>query len=315
MSALHALVIAIAAVTLFLYGLQSFSREIQTLSDGPLRRTLALATKNRFTAALTGMVATAVLQSSSAVSSLAVALSDAGLLGLRAVLGVLIGSNVGTASTAFLVSFKIHGLGAYFIVLGSILSLLPLRARVIGKTLFYFGFILFALDLIGGAMEPFYQEPHVLEWLRWAERPYVGILLGVLFTALFQSSSVVTGMAVILADAGALQLTGAVAVVLGANIGTTSTALIASLAMKPLARAAAQANMIFNTIGVLLAYPFIRQLTELSWDLGESSTGLAVAFSHLTFNLGMAAFALLTMPWLKNHLLNRLAGAPEGLDD
>lgn len=292
MSALDSIVLAVASVTLFLYGLQSFSREIQQLSDGPLRKSLTLATKNRFVGALTGAITTAVLQSSSAVTALAVALTNSSLLNLQSVLPVLIGANIGTASTAFLVSWKAHGLGAYFLLLGSVLSLLPIKGRVLGKTIFYFGFILFALDQINGALRPFFAQPFVVELLSQADQPFVGILAGLVLTALLQSSSVLTGIAVILADQGLLTLPGAVAVVLGANIGTTTTALVASLGMNAIAKTAAFANLFFNIVGVIVAFFLIAPLANLSSGLGNGATGISVAYAHLIFNTGTAVVFL-----------------------
>jgi len=311
MTALDSIVFAVASITLFLYGLQSFSREVQQLSDGPLRKALAYATRNRFVGAITGAATTAVLQSSSAVSALAVALTNSKLLTLRSVMPVLIGANVGTASTAFLVSWKVHGLGAYFLLLGSILSLLPLKVRVMGKSIFYFGFILFALDQINGALRPFFHEPFVVEWLSHADWPIVGISAGLILTALLQSSSVLTGITVILADQGLLTLPGAVAVVLGANIGTTTTALVASLGMEPVAKTAAIANLAFNIVGVILAYFFIPLLSSFSSQLGDGSIGMSVAYAHLIFNTGVAA-AFLALLTPTHDLLVRLSRSPIG---
>lgn len=311
MSVLDSIVLAVASVTLFLYGLQSFSREIQQLSDGPLKKSLTFATRNRFIGALTGAVTTALLQSSSAVTALAVALTNSSLLNLRAVLPVLIGANVGTASTAFLVAWKAHGLGAYFLLLGSILSLLPMKVRVLGKSIFYFGFILFALDQINGALRPFFAQPLVVEWLSRADEPLIGIAAGIVLTALLQSSSVLTGIAVILADQGLLTLPGAVAVVLGANIGTTTTALVASLGMNDVAKTAAFANLFFNAVGVIVAFFLITPLANLSAGLGSGATGSSVAYTHLIFNSGTAVvfLAFLTPTY---HLLLRISNSTLG---
>lgn len=309
MNLLDSLVLATASVTLFLYGLQSFSKELQSLSEGPLKKVLAFATRNRVIGAFTGAATTAVLQSSSAVSALAVALTNSGLLSLRAVLPVLIGANVGTASTAFLVSWKVQGVGTYFLLLGSILSLLPLKIRVIGKTVFYFGFILFALDLIGGALKPFYGEPWVKEWLEQADWALVGILAGLVLTAVLQSSSVLTGIVVLLAGQELISLSGAIAVVLGANIGTTATALIASIGMGRTARAAALANLVVNVIGVSLAYFLISPMARFSLTLGGGTLGVAVAWAHLLFNIGVVIlFLLLLTPTY--HLITLITGLP-----
>lgn len=309
MSLLNTIVFIIASVTLFLFGLQSFSKEVQHLSDGPLKKGLSFATKNRFVAALSGAFSTMLLQSSSAVSALAVTLTHTGLIHLKAVMAILIGANIGTASTAFIVSFKIQGVGAYFLVLGSLMSLLPIKQRVLGKTIFYFGFIFFALDQIGNALTPLYEEPFVLEWLQHSDFLPLGILAGTLLTALLQSSSVVTGLAVILAQQGLLSMPGAVAVVLGANIGTTSTALFASVSLGKTAKAAAYANFLYNGIGVVLVYPLIPTLTNISFTIANARPGLTVAFSHLIFNSLVAVlFLTLLTPlhrWLEEKILKQ----------
>ncbi len=307
MNALDSLVFAVASVTLFLYGLQSFSREVQQLSDGPLRKALGFATRNRFVGAFTGAMTTVILQSSSAVSALAIALANSNLLSLRSTLPVLIGANIGTASTAFLVSWKVHGLGAYFLLAGSVFSLLPIKIRVIGKSLFYFGFILFALDQINLALRPFFEEAFVVEWLSHADSPLIGISAGLVLTTLLQSSSVLTGIAVILADQGLLSHTGAIAVVLGANIGTTTTALFASLSMSTVARVAAMANLCFNFVGVFLAYFFLSPLSAISSTLGNDSAGISVAYAHLIFNSAVAFIFLLLLTPTYNLLRSQLA--------
>ena len=156
---------ALSAVVLFVYGLQGFSRELRAVGGEALQRWLARVTRHSWRGAVVGALATAVLQSSSAVTSLAVSLVDAGVFSFRASLGVLLGANVGTTATAWLVSFKLTGVGPVFIVLGTLLSVLPARARVAGKAVFYFGLIFLALDLISAALQPWQQEPVFMAWL------------------------------------------------------------------------------------------------------------------------------------------------------
>lgn len=297
MTILNTFVFIIACVTLFLYGLQSFSREIQSLAVGPLQKGLQVATTNRWVAALTGAIATALLQSSSAVSTLAIVLKDTGLLKLPAVLAVMIGANIGTASTAFLVSFKIQGMGAIVLVLGALLSLLPIRIRVLGKTIFYFGLIFFALEHIQTAIQPLQSEPWVIEWLRQADHIFIGVGAGILLTALLQSSSVVVGIVVLLASQGMITLGGAIAVMLGANIGTTATAFFASFAMGKAARVAALANIVFNVLGVLFFMFFVPQIEKMSSHMAGDDLGLAVAYSNLIFNAAIGIFFLLILTY------------------
>ncbi len=301
-----------AAVTLFLYGLQSFTRELQHLSGSVLKRGLERATRHRILAAVVGMVSTAVLQSSSAVSTLVIALSDAKLLTLKAALAVLVGANLGTASTAFIVSFKLNHVGAYLLVAGSLLSLMPIKLRLIGKSLFYFGLILFSLDQISVVLEPVYHSPRLLELLTYAAHPMVGVFIGLTITALVQSSSVVTGLVVLLANEGSLSMIGAVAIVCGANIGTTATGLFAAAQLGRSARVIALANLIFNLLSVVLVFPFIPQLAEGALVWSRSDLGLAVALSHLLFNTTVMALGLLLLTpvcrWLQRMDWHKPAG-------
>jgi len=146
MSNLRILFASISAIVLFLYGLEGFSREIQTVGGEALRKWLGHLTKSRWRAVVLGAVATAIIQSSSAVTSLTVALVDAGTITLRSSMGVLLGANIGTTSTAWLVSLKLTGIGPFFIVLGFVLSAILTRFEVLGKAAFYFEFIFFSLD-------------------------------------------------------------------------------------------------------------------------------------------------------------------------
>jgi Na/Pi-cotransporter len=294
MTPLNGLVAAVSAIVLFLYGLQSFSQELQAVGGDALRSWLGRVTASRWLGFIVGALATAIVQSSSAVTALTAALVDASVISFRASLGVLLGSNVGTTATAWLVSFKLTEIGPVFIVLGALLSALPVRARVIGKAVFYFGLIFFALDLISTELKPLQQRPAFKEWLALAQAPWLGVVTGLVFTALVQSSSVTTGVAILLAQQGILPAQAAIPIVIGSNVGSTSTALMASLGMTPVARSTAIANFVFNAAGMLIYLPFLgpfaRAVVERTGD-----PGIAVAWAHLIFNLTVALLFLLTL--------------------
>jgi phosphate:Na+ symporter len=312
MTPFQAVIAALAAVVLFLFGLQGFSRELQTAGGDALKSWLPRVTANRWLGFLIGMLATAILQSSGAVTAIAASLVDAGVMSFRGALGVLLGTNVGTTTTAWLVSFKLAGIGSLGIVLGAILSLLPIRASAAGKAVFYFGLIFFALDLTATHLKPLQQEPWFQSTLLLARTPWLGALIGLVFTVLVQSSSVTIGLAVLLAQQGALPPEAAIPLVMGANVGSTSTALIASLAMSPAARATAVSNCLFNIAGVLLFWPFLGPFSQAMLAFGDPSR--VVAGAHLIFNLCMAALFLGTLGWLEPRLRRRLRveAAPAG---
>ncbi|ASU41055.1 hypothetical protein hmeg3_23955 [Herbaspirillum sp. meg3] len=290
MSHLQFIFAAISAVVLFLYGLQGFSKELQMAGGDSLRKWLPRLTANRFTSFGIGVFATALLQSSSAVTSLTATLVDASVLSLRASLGILLGSNVGTTATAWLVSFKLTGIGPILIVAGTLISIVPWRIRLAGKAIFYFGLIFFALDLISTELKPLRDQAWFSAMLLKAETPLMGMLIGAFFTALVQSSSVTTGLAIVLVQQGFLSPIAAIAIVVGANVGSTSTALIASMAMNSAAKKTALANLMFNLVGAVLFYLAIQPVASLIGSLTEAS--LVVAIVHLLFNLTIAVIFL-----------------------
>ena len=309
MTTLEGIIAALAAVILFLHGLQGFSREVQAVGGAALQSWLPRVTESRWRGFLIGVGATAVVQSSSAITSLAVSLVDAGVISFRGSLGIVLGANVGTTATAWLVSFKLTGIGPIFIVAGALLSALPVRVNAIGKALFYFGLVFFALDLISKGLEPLQAHPWFEAGLAMATTPTLGILMGIVFTAVIQSSSVTTGLAILLVQQGLLPAASAIPIVLGANVGSTSTALAASIAMQSAARAAAVANFLFNAAGVLLFLPFLESFVQRMLAMGDAS--MAVAWAHLTFNLTIAALFLVTLGWWEPRLRAWLSvGAP-----
>ena len=291
------IILVLSALLLFLYGLEHFSKELQNVGGDRLPRWLGTATQNRVRGLMLGAGVTAVVQSSSAVSALVVALVNSGALSFSGSLAVMLGAKIGTTSTAWLVSFNLTHLGPALIVLGGFLTLLPFSVRVAGRAIFYFGFILFALDLIGTALAPLRHSPTLLEWLTYAQEPTLGILIGIVMTVVLQSSSVVSGLAIVLVQSQVLDPQAAVAIVVGATLGTTTTALIASLPMNTAAQRAAQMNLLFNAVGVVLMWPFMRLFAQWAVGLSESPDQ-AVAIANLAFNAGVALLFLPFTAWL-----------------
>jgi phosphate:Na+ symporter len=294
MSNLRILLASTSAIVLFLYGLESFSREIQRAGGATLNKWLGELTKSRWRGVLLGAVATAMVQSSSAVTSLTAPLVDGGTMSFSSSLGVLLGANVGTTSTAWLVSLKLTLIGPFFIVFRTLLSAFPSRLKMLGKVAFYFGFIFFSLDLVGLALKPLAQNSLFTQLLGRSSRPTTGVLAGLVITAIIQSSSITTGLCILLVQQNLMSVAAAIPVVIGANIGTSATALVASIKMRKTARRVALANLCFNTFGVLLFLPFLHGfalgVVELTAD-----PGMAVAWAQLIFNVVMVLAVLLML--------------------
>ena len=292
MSNFRILLTIFSAIVLFLHGLESFSNEIQRVGATSFNKWLARLTESRWRGVLLGAIATAIIQSSSAVTSLAAALVDAGTMTFRSSLGVLLGANVGTTSTAWLVSLKLTSIGQFFIVLCELLSALPTRFKMLGKVGFYFGFILFSLDVVSFALRPLAQSPVFAELLSRSRGPLMGALAGMLITAIVQSSSITTGLCILLVQQNIMAATAAIPIVIGANVGTTATALIASIKMQKTARNVALANLCFNTFGVVLFLPFLGVFSTAVVELTHNP-GMAVAWAQLIFNVVMVLAVLL----------------------
>jgi len=294
MSNLRVLLSIVSAIVLFLYGLGAFSQEIQTVGRESLQKWLGRLTGKRWRALLLGGVATAIVQSSSAVTALTVALVDAGTISFGSSLGVILGANIGTTSTAWLVSLKLTSIGPFFIVFGALLSALPTRFKILGKAAFYLGFIFFSLDVVSYTLKPLAQNPAFAEVLRQSSSPLMGVLAGTLVTAIVQSSSITTGLCILLVQQGLLGPAAAIPIVIGANIGTTATALVASIKMHQTARRVALSNLLFNTFGVVMFVPFLERFaTAVVEFAGEPS--MAVAWAQLIFNVVMTAAVLVLL--------------------
>jgi phosphate:Na+ symporter len=299
METVQVLLAGLTAVVLFIFGLEHFSAEIEQISGERFRRSLARATRIPVVGVLIGALVTAVIQSSSATSVIAIGLVNAGVLSFKNSVGIIFGANVGTTVTAQLVAFKLTAFAPLFILVGFVLSLIPSRASIFSKAIFYFGFVFFSLNLISSALQPLQNQPALVDYLLQPQHPLLAILVGCLFTALIQSSSVTTGLAIIFTQQGLLGLENAVPIIMGANIGTTATALIAMFNMDLAAKKTALSHFLFNVGGVLVFLPVL-----LFWGdrLGEIGTEPAIALAniHLLFNLATSIlFLLLINPFTR----------------
>lgn len=254
-----------------------------------------------------GALATAIVQSSSAVVALAISLVDSGILTFQSSLGIVLGANVGTTSTAWLVSMRLTDIGPLFIVLGTIISVLPTRIQMLGKAAFYFGFIFFGLDLVSGTLKPMAQTPVFEDLVRRAGVPLMGVLVGVVLTALVQSSTIVTGLCIVMVQQDVLTANAAIPIVIGTNIGTTLKGLLITIGMQGTARRVAIANICFNVLGVLLIVPFLRPFSKAMAGL-SNDPGISVAWAQFLFNAGMTIIGLVLIRVFRDRLADLDSG-------
>jgi len=285
-------IIIIASISLFVFGLQSFSKEIENLGTEKLSKWIGKITKIPLGGFLLGGISTAIVQSSTLVSTLTVSLVNTGVISFRDSILLLLGTNIGNTSTAWIVSMNSYFLGPFFIVLGSLISMVPTKIAVVGKSVFYFGFIFFSLSYIGQAMEPIKNDPYLVEILSKASNPLLGIVYGILITVIIQSSSVVVGLVIVLLSQGTIGIDVAIPIVIGANIGTTSTALLVSLKFSSLSKLVALAASAFNIIGVVIMFPFFGLLKNIAVSFSDQPA-LQVAMAFTISNTFTSLFFLL----------------------
>lgn len=264
----------VGSLGLFLYGMKVMSEGLEKLAGDKMRSILAVMTKNRFLGVLTGLGVTATIQSSSATTVMVVSFVNAGLMTLREAIGVIMGANIGTTITAWIVSFVGFKVSIAALSLPLLAVAMPLifakreRLKNWGEFIFGFAFLFMGLKMLSGAAETLHIGEYMATWLTylpcesWWTIP-VFALMGALLTMAMQSSSASMAITLMLFD---MQIPGfgfsqAAALVLGQEIGTTITALLASLAANTQAKRAALAHMFFNVFGVLLILAIFKPFT------------------------------------------------------
>ena len=282
----------VGGLGIFLYGLISFSDSLKEVAGVRMKNILENATRSPVKAFLTGLVVTSVVQSSSVVTVITLAFVNSGLLTFDQSLGLIFGANVGTTITAQIIAFKISIWGFYFIPIGLLVFLLSKKkkSKYIGLSVIAFGCLLMGLFLMEQGLEAFKTYQPFLDMMAtFGKRPFTGILASTIFTGIIQSSSATTSIVVSMAGQKLIPLAGAVTLVLGANIGTTVTAGLASIGANLNAKRVALAHFLFNFIGVMLLYPFlpyfIQGVESLSNALHMYDIARIVANSHTVFNV------------------------------
>jgi phosphate:Na+ symporter len=281
---LNLLTAILSALVLFLFAIQSLGHELELKFKDQLKSTLSKATRYPVTGILTGMLGTGIIQSSTAVSVICVSLVSGGILSLAQSITILMGSNIGTTLTAQLVALKMTGAAPVLLVLGYFVNFLPGKIGVWGKPIFYFGLLFFGLNMLSEVLGQFQHHPLIRQYMLGNISPYWGLFIGAILTILLQSSSITSGLVIVFASEGLLQLNVAIPILIGANVGTTSTAILASFTLGPDARRTAMANFLINLAGLLIFIPFLGLFTRLidSLDIGLS---YKVANAHLSFNV------------------------------
>lgn len=294
----------LGGVALFMYGMQLMGENLQRVAGAKLQKILEKLTGMLVMGVALGTMVTAVLQASGATIVMAIGLVNAGMLNLQQAFGVTMGACIGTTMTAQLVAFKLTDYIMGIVVIGYMMQVLAKRSRTrsLGMVVLGFGILMTGMELIGMAMKPLAQ----MEWfapfvVKIAEHPFMGLLLGLFGTVLMQSSSASIGIVIALALQGLISLDAALPLVLGANIGSATPAVLASLTGTKTAQRLSLANVLFKVIGVAVAMLFLPQFeTFVEWLTPGHSVAREIANAHTIFNIiNTWLFMPVTTPFLK----------------
>ena len=293
-------------LALFLYGMNLMSNNLQEAAGERMRAILAAVTKNPFFGVLAGALATAVLQSSSATTVMAIGFVAAGLMGLRQAIPIIMGANIGTTITAQIIAFKLSDYVLGIVLVGFLIMQLAKQGQMkyVGTAVFGFGLLFLGIDTMGAVMKPLAENPVFTDLIAQVTGvPVLGVLVGTLMTLVVQSSSATIAVLQNFAStpgadgASIIGLDGAIPILLGDNLGTTITALLAAIGQSRDAKRVALSHCIFNLSGCLLFVwlvgPFASVVAAIP-PAGPEVEVIArqIANAHTLFNVTMTALWL-----------------------
>lgn len=306
---------AIGGLGVFILGMKYLSDSLQMLSGGLIRKAISSLTTNRFLAVLVGLTVTAFVQSSSITTVMVVGLTNAGLMQLGQAIGVILGANIGTTITGWILAVNIGKYGLLLIALGIFPMLFSKNDRIsaISKVVVALGLIFFGLEIMSGAFKPLRSDPGFSNLMLILDAQSLPSLLGCvaigcLLTMVVQSSSAMLGITIALAATGAIPLHTAVALVLGENIGTTITAQLAVIGGNVAAKRSAMAHSVFNLLGVVIVVSIFSPFVGLVETIVPGSADFVntrgsrpyvaahIAFAHSMFNV---TATLMMLPFLR----------------
>ncbi|UVW26145.1 Na/Pi cotransporter family protein [Listeria innocua] len=281
----------IGGLGIFLFGIKYMGDGLQMAAGDRLRDILDKYTTNPFMGVLAGILVTVLIQSSSGTTVLTVGLVSAGFMTLKQAIGVIMGANIETTVTAFIIGIKLSEYSLPIIAVGAVLLFFFKNHKVknIGQVFFGFGALFYGLDLMGqgmkrlASMEAFHELT-----AQMSTNPFLGLLIGTIFTAVVQSSSATIGILQELYGQGAIDLQAALPVLFGDNIGTTITAVLAAIGASVAAKRAAATHVIFNLLGAIifmLILPLFTSLVAYMQGLFGLNPEMTIAVAHGTFNV------------------------------
>jgi len=279
-------------LALFLFGMDLLTRALKVVAGDRMKDILARLTSNRFVGALTGAVVTAIVNSSSVTTVIMVGFVSAGLLSMAQCVGVIMGANIGSTMTAQILAFKVSAIALPMVTVGFLVWFLAKGKKIkqYGAALLGLGLVFYGMHVMSGAMRPLREYKPFLDLMVKMDTRIFAVIIGAVFTAIIQSSAATTGIVIIMARENLLSLEAAIAIALGANIGTCATAGLAVIGKPREAVRAAVVHVLFNVAGVAIWFAFVPQLADLvrAFTGGADAAAAAprqIANAHTLFNI------------------------------
>jgi phosphate:Na+ symporter len=306
----------LGGLAIFLLGMERMTESLKLVAGDRLRALLLKLTSSRFAGLATGAGITAVIQSSSVTTVLVVGFITSGLMTFEQSIGVILGANIGTTITAQIIAFKVTTYALLAVAVGFGLSFFSKSGarKAQGDALLGLGLVFFGMTIMGDAMEPLRSSEAFIDAMSRLENPLVGAAIGALFTALVQSSSATTGIVIVLAQQGLINIDSGIALILGANVGTSVTALLAAIGKPREALRASMAHTIFNVGGVLLWLPLVGVLASMVSSVG-GGTAREIANAHSVFNVVNALLVIGFAPQFARFIERLVKDRPDEIEE
>ena len=286
-----------------------------------MRGILEFFTKNRFIGMMVGILFTAVVQSSSATTVMVVSFVNSGLMTLLQATGVILGANIGTTVTGQLIAFNLSDIAPLFVIIGVVMVMFCKKVKVknVGEVILGFGILFLGLSIMGDAMTTIKESPHIVELLKSLRNPFAAMMVGFVITAILQSSSATVGIVILMASQGLLAFTICPFLVLGCNMGSCVSALIASLGGNKDAKRAAMIHFLFNVVGSAVSFVILlfalTPITDAIMHMSGNDPARAVANVHTIMKVFEVAILFPFMGWIVKATYKVVPGRDEKLGD
>ncbi|MDQ0362982.1 Na/Pi cotransporter family protein [Breznakia pachnodae] len=291
---------------LFLFGIEYMGAGLKSIAGDKLRDYIDKYTSKPWMGIIIGALITTFIQSSSATTAIAIGFVRAGIMKLEQAVGIIMGANIGTTITAFLIGLKVEKMSLIFVFIGVIITVFSKRKKqgYAGQIILGFGLLFFGLRLMGDELSLLGELPQFdTIATEMAQQPILGMLAGTFITAIVQSSSAVIGIVQKLYDSNSIQLIAALPLIFGSNIGTTITAVLAALGGSVAAKRTAGIHVMFNVFGTILFMIFLTPVSELIATISSGlnlSPMMEIAVAHIIFNVTVT---ILAYPFIKQMVM------------